>query len=117
MRDERGSVTPLVAVTAVLLLAAGALVSLAVAYAAAQHRVRGVADLAAVAGAEAYGRGTACEVAARSARANGARVKTCRAVGDWAEHVVTVDVAVAVGARFPGLPTEVSAVARAGRLE
>ncbi|GAB3715877.1 Rv3654c family TadE-like protein [Mariniluteicoccus flavus] len=115
-RDDRGAATPAVLAVAVLLLVVSGAVALVIAYAAAHHRARGVADLAAVSGAGAYASGEPCAVAGRVGRANRARVTTCEAVGDAVDHVVTVEAEVTVGRTFPGLPTSVRARASAGRL-
>lgn len=115
-RDERGSATPMVLVAGVLVLALGAMVAVLVAYAAAQHRVRGVADLSAVAGAGAYAGGQPCVVAARVAQANGARLERCSATGDAVDHVVQVEVSMTVGRPGRGLPDRLRAAANAGRL-
>lgn len=57
------------------------------------ERVRGAADLAALAGARAQAdNADACAAARSSATANGAEVVACRVSGDEVEFVVTVEV-------------------------
>ncbi|MFP5416495.1 MAG: Rv3654c family TadE-like protein [Actinomycetes bacterium] len=93
VRDARGSAS-LLASLVVLLIAAltGLLVMVGVVNAAGQ-RVRGAADLAALAGARAQGAGQdACAEAGRSAELNHVEVDGCRVSGDELEFVVSVGV-------------------------
>lgn len=115
-RDERGAATVAVLAAAAVVLAVGAAVAVVMAYAAAQHRARGVADLAAVAGAGAYASGQACATATRVAGDNGARVTSCTATGDAVEHVVAVGVEIGLARPWPGLPNAVRGTASAGRV-
>lgn len=114
-RGERGSGTLLmVGVMSVVGIFFG--VALLVSgYLLAAHRARGAADLAALSGAGAYQQGRdPCEQAARTARANAARITGCDQVGDPVDFVVSVSIAVDVRTRVPGLPRTVPARAHAG---
>lgn len=115
-RGERGSATVLVLAAGLVVLVVGLVLALAVAHAAALHRARGVADLAAVAGAAAYARGAACATAVRVAVENGGRATDCRTTGDAIEHAVVVTVEIGVTRPAPGLPGAVRATATAGRV-
>jgi secretion/DNA translocation related TadE-like protein len=113
-RDERGSATFLmVGVMAVVVLLSGAALLVA-GYALGNHRARAAADLSALSAAAAFERaGDGCAQARRTARANGARVTHCDRAGDEVDFVVTVQVAVSVRTRVPGLPTVIAAEANA----
>lgn len=114
-RDERGAVTPMVLGVMVLILTIGLGVAVVAGYVAALHQARQTADLAAVSGASAAGRGDqGCPIAERVARGNGAVPVACEQVGDYLEYVVTVEVRVPVRPPFPGLPNGVNARADAG---
>ncbi len=93
MRGERGQAT-LVACLAVAVIAivTGVLVLAGTARAVGE-RVRGAADLAALAGARAQGENAdACAAARSSAALNRVEVTACRVAGDEVEFVVTVEV-------------------------
>ncbi|MBM6404592.1 hypothetical protein JQN72_10105 [Phycicoccus sp. CSK15P-2] len=80
------------------------------------HRAGGIADRAALAAAVplTLGAGPDCAAAARLATTDGARVTRCSA---WSDGSVVVEVSVALGAaavRWPGVPVQVTARARAG---
>ncbi|MFC7490030.1 MULTISPECIES: Rv3654c family TadE-like protein [unclassified Knoellia] len=111
-RDESGSGTVLVvAAMGVLLVLVIAALHLGAA-ATAAHRARTAADLAALAGAATLQDGDAspCARAAQVAGRNRARLVACALVGES----VSVRVATAVPARWPGVPDEALASARAG---
>lgn len=92
-RGQRGSATLWAAVAVVVIAGVAALLVLAGAARAVGERVRGAADLAALAGARAQGgNADACGAARESARLNRAEVVRCRVVGDEVEFVVTVEV-------------------------
>ncbi len=113
--DESGSATVLMAGVLGVVVAIGLVAMTIAVYALAYHRVRAAADLAALSGAVAYGKGDdACGAAAATARANGAEVSRCDAVGDVLGYVVTVEARVLVPTRAPGLPRSVQARAFAG---
>lgn len=106
-----GSVLVLAAILCIFALTWAVVVMASVA--AAAHRARSAADLAAIAGATAglTSPGTECAVAARTAAANGSRVVTCSG-----ESVTSLDLTVLtpLPLRWPGLPTDATARARAG---
>lgn len=92
MRGQRGSATVLVAVVIVGIAALTALLVLVGVSRAEGQRVRGAADLAALAGARAQGAGQdACAEASRSAALNDIEVASCQVAGDEVEFVVTVE--------------------------
>ena len=116
-RDERGSGSILIAALSGVVVVLGCAAMLIAGYAAAHHRARAAADLAALSGAAAYGEGgDPCPPAARIARGNGASLESCEQVGDAVDYVVSVTAVVTVTHRVPGLPREVSASAHAGPL-
>lgn len=103
--------------------AAGVLVLLTVGflvlghYLVLAHRARAVADLAAVAGAQAYARdqdADPCAAARRTAEVGGARVARCHRSGDEFDFVVAVRVELPASPPWPGLPDAVPAAAYAG---
>lgn len=113
--SERGNASVVMAglMGVVVMLSCAAMV--VTGYAIAAHRARAAADLAAVSGAVAYGRGEdVCRQARRTAADNGARVVHCDQLGDQIDYVVTVRVAIAVQSRVPGLPRLVESEAHAG---
>lgn len=114
MRGERGATTPVVAVVGMLLMVLAGCAAVVLAYAGAQHRARGAADLVAVAGAQAYAAGNACRAAGRAAELNGVRLVSCEAVGDAVEHVVRVEVELVLDQAPRGLPATVRGRADAG---
>jgi|GEM_PF-1809148 len=115
--QDRGSVTPIMIAAMVLLLLLGT-VGLAVAqFADVRARSSSVADLAALAGAQAWLTGDQCSRAAELARASDAQLQSC--VVDAEDVLVAVAVpppgviqraASAAGQRAPAIV----AVARAG---
>lgn len=112
---ETGVTAPLVVVTVMGLVTLAAVGVLALAYSAAARSVRAAADLAAVSGAQAHGRGDdACGEARRVAARNDVGVHGCEVTGDLIDFVVEVRVARPVGWRLPGLPERVVATAYAG---
>ncbi len=115
-RDQRGSGTLLLCAAVAILLVLTWAGAVGGGYAVALHRVRGVADRAALAGAVAYATGSdACPAARRQTDAESRAVLTgCRTVGDLQRYVVSVDIAWPVATRVPGLPRSVHAVAHAG---
>ena len=87
----------------------------AASYLVAGHRARGAADLAALSGAAAFAEGRPpCPAAARIARSSLGRLTGCEQVGDDVDYVVSVEVAVDVGLRVPGLPRRLTGRAHAG---
>lgn len=115
-KDQQGSGTLLLCATVAILLMLTWAGAVGGGYAMALHRVRGVADRAALAGAVAYATGTdPCPVARRQVDAEAPAVLAeCRAVGDLQRYVVSVEVFRPVAIHVPGLPEDVRAVAHAG---
>lgn len=113
--DERGSATLLATLAVVVIaLVAGLLVLAGVARATGE-RVRGAADLAALAGARAQGENAdACAAARGSAALNSTEVTACRVAGDEVELVVTVELRGAL--RIAGTEYWFAARANAGML-
>lgn len=113
--DERGSGT-------VLALAGLLVMTVVVAFAVAvgtlllaQHRVRGIADAVALSAARTYqAGGDACAAARRLARAESARVVTCKAVGTPDEFAVHVTVSRRWARSHSVLPAELRAEAFSG---
>ena len=92
-RDQRGNATLLVTVGVLVVVGIAALLLVGGVARATGERVRGAADLAALAGARAQtDNADACAAARSSATANGAEVVACRVSGDEVEFVVTVEV-------------------------
>lgn len=92
-RDEGGHATLLVCLAVLVIVGVAALLVLAGTARAVGERVRGAADLAALAGARAQGENADACAAARSAAAlNQTEVTACRVAGDEVEFVVTVEV-------------------------
>ena len=91
-RGERGSATLLAGVAVLVVAAVAAVLVLVGTARAVGERVRGAADLAALAGARAQGgNADACEAARSAAALNSAEVVSCRVTGDEVEFVVSVD--------------------------
>ncbi|WOP19068.1 Rv3654c family TadE-like protein [Raineyella sp. LH-20] len=114
--DQRGSGTALLASTVAILLVLAWAGLIGGTYALGMHRVRGIADRAALAGAAAYVTGAdPCPAVRRQVEAEPPATLTgCRAVGDMYRYVVSVQVVRPVAIHLPGLPAEVGAVAHAG---
>jgi secretion/DNA translocation related TadE-like protein len=105
VRREDGFVTVAILGLATVLVAVSALLATLGTVAVARHRAASAADLAALAGARHLLDGTACQAAARVARAATAVLEDCRDGGS--------DVTVQVGIRVGPLGTA-HARARAG---
>lgn len=114
-QDQHGSGTLLMVVVAVIMLALVSSLALVGRYLVARDRARAAADLAALAGAQAYGSGgDGCSAAKRSALRNGERVENCFIVGDRSDFVLTVRIVAAVPVRSAVLPHRVAVEAHAG---
>jgi secretion/DNA translocation related TadE-like protein len=108
--DQRGSATVLVVAVAGVLLLVGAALGVVAALVVAHRAAQSGADLAALAGAQALGRGAdGCRAAGETATANDVRLTGCTTRG----RVVEVTVS-APGPRWLGQTSDLSAVARAG---
>jgi secretion/DNA translocation related TadE-like protein len=109
-RDQRGAATVLVMAMAGVLLLLGAGLGVVAALVVAHRTAQSAADLAALAGATAAGRGgDACGAAAEVAVANSSRLTGCATDG----RVVEVSVS-AAGPRWLGQAADLTARARAG---
>lgn len=92
--NQRGAATAWVALVVAFLVGLTLLLVVQAVLSSAAQRVRGAADLAALAGAQAQGAGLdACAAAGRSAALAGIMLGGCRVVGDEVEFVVRVEVA------------------------
>lgn len=92
-RGERGSALLLSCVVVLVLACLAAVLVLAGALRAEGERVRGAADLAALAGARAQSLAAdACAAARASAELNDVEVVGCRVAGDEVEFVVSAEV-------------------------
>ncbi|WP_028653091.1 Rv3654c family TadE-like protein [Nocardioides halotolerans] len=107
---ERGSATLFAVAVVGLLVLVGAALGVVGAMVHAHRVAQSAADLAALAGAEARGRGgDPCAAAGRVATANGASLDTCAVEGFDVRLQVTV-----AGPRWLGQRHDLSAQARAG---
>lgn len=112
---ERGVAAPIVVLIVMGMVTLASVGVLALTYAATARAVRAAADLVAVSGAQAYGRGAdPCAEARRIAGHNSVDLGTCAVTGDPIDFVVEVRVTRRVGWRLPGLPGQVAATAYAG---
>jgi secretion/DNA translocation related TadE-like protein len=108
--DQCGSATVLVIAMAGVLLLVGAALGVVAALVAAHRVAQSAADLAALAGAQAAGRGSdACSAAGQVAVANRVRLTGCNAQGRTIEVTVS-----APGPRWLGQTADLSARSRAG---
>lgn len=114
---QKGSGTVLVAGALTLAMVVAGAVLVVSGYVVAVHHARAAADLAALSGASAHGRGQdACGAAGRVATANRVRLAACRVRGDSFDVVVSVTVERRVAGPSAVLPGKVGATAHAGRL-
>ncbi|HEY9293947.1 MAG TPA: Rv3654c family TadE-like protein [Microlunatus sp.] len=114
-REERGSGTIMLMTVVIFMLLIASGFSVVGTYIVAGHRARAAVDLAALAGAEAYGAGhDGCARAKTYATKNDHRLADCSVVGDQTDFLLTARVAVPAPIRIPGLPREVTAEANAG---
>src|SRR3954453_8795415 len=89
-RDQRGSATGLVAAMSGLLLLGGAALGVVAALVVAHRAAQSGADLAALAGAQAVGRGSdGCRAAGETASANDVRLTGCITRGRVVEVTVS----------------------------
>lgn len=109
-RHERGSVSLFVIACLAMLLLLGSALGVVAAMVRAHRLAQSAADLAALSSAAALARGEdACGAASGTARANGARLSSCRVEGLEVTLVVEVD-----GPKWLGQVADLSADARAG---
>lgn len=115
--DERGSATIWVLACGALLMAVAMVGTVRGVAVLARHRAESSADLTALAAAGQIGLSDrACDVAARIAAANGARLSSCRVALDPGGRSGTVAIAVIAIVALPVVGARtVAATARAGR--
>ncbi|WP_168207359.1 Rv3654c family TadE-like protein [Microlunatus elymi] len=114
-RDDRGSGTIMLMSVVIFMMLIASGFSVVGSYIVASHKARAAVDLAALAGAAAFGSGQdGCTSAETYATKNDHRVTDCSVVGDPSDFLLTVRVAVPAPIKLPGLPDEVTAEANAG---
>ncbi|WP_203567814.1 Rv3654c family TadE-like protein [Aestuariimicrobium ganziense] len=114
-RDERGAGTVLTAVVLLGLCLCLAVGLVAVGWMSSRRHATQVADLAALAGAQAFARGDrACPVATEVADRNEATVTGCATEGERSAFVVRVEVQVQLRPHLRGAPGTVTVTGVAG---
>lgn len=114
-RDEKGAGSVLVGVVMTLVVLGGVVGMWIAGWLGNAERAANAADLAALAGAQAYGTGTdACAAAREAAAANGARLETCTVEGSSYSWVVRVRASVPLTPSMVGAPQRISRDATAG---
>lgn len=112
---ERGSGTLLSMAVVIFMLTLTAVVAVFGRYIVAGHRAAAAADLAALAGAQAYGSGRdGCATARLYAARNDRMLAGCSVVGDRVDFVLSVRISAPVPTRVPILPRQITATAYAG---
>lgn len=112
---ERGSGTLMVMSVVIFMLTLAAVVAVFGRYIVAGHRAAAAADLAALAGAQAYGTGQdGCAAARRYAARNHQTLAACSVVGDRVDFVLSVRISASVPTRVPMLPRQITTTAHAG---
>lgn len=112
---ERGSGTLLVLSVVIFMLSLTSAFGVFGRYIVVGHRAAAAADLAALAGAQAYGTGKDGCVAARTQAArNDQQLSSCSVVGDRVDFVLSVEVTAPVPTRVVVLPSKITATAHAG---
>lgn len=114
MNPDRGSASVYVLTAAAVVLLAGMAASVVGSVVVARHRAGAAADFGALAAASSAqrGSGSACAVAERVVRANGARLAGCQVLG--ADVIVTAAVSPAISG---GVWGEAQVAARAGPVD
>lgn len=112
---DRGSGTLLSLSVVIFMLSLTAVFSIFGRYIVAGHRAAAAADLAALAGAQAYGTGKdGCGTARSFAARNDQHLTGCSVVGDRVDFVLSVRITAPVPTRVPMLPETITATAHAG---
>ena len=112
---QRGSGTLLIMTVVMIMLVLTASFAVVGRYLVAGQRARAAADLAALAGAQTYGRGgDGCGAAGRYASRNGQRMADCSTVGDPDDFVLSVRIVAEVPVRASILPESITVEAHAG---
>lgn len=111
---ERGSGTLLVLTVVIFMLTLASAFGVFGRYIVAEHRAAAAADLAALAGAQAYGSGSdGCTAAKNQAARNDQQLTDCSVVGDRVDFVLSVQISAPVPTRVPVLPSTITATANA----
>lgn len=112
---ERGSGTILLMAVVIFMLFLAAGFGVVGRYIVANHQARAAADLAALAGARAYGTGSdGCLAAAANAIRNHHKLAHCDIVGEPTDFVITTKITQPVPIKMPGLPRTLTVKAHAG---
>lgn len=112
---ERGSGTILLMAVVIFMLFLAAGFGVVGRYIVANHQARAAADLAALAGARAYGAGSdGCIAAAANAVKNHHKLTHCDIVGEPTDFVITTKITRPVPISMPGVPKTLSVKAHAG---
>ncbi|QGN33981.1 Rv3654c family TadE-like protein [Microlunatus sp. Gsoil 973] len=112
---QRGSGTLLALTVVIFLLSLTSAVAVFGRFLVAHHRAAAAADLAALAGAQAYGTGeNGCAAARAIAARNDQHLAGCSVIGDRTDFVLSVRITAAVPTRVPMLPVVITATAGAG---
>jgi len=113
--DERGSGTVLMMTVTLITAFIAFVCACLLAWFGCVHRARAAADLAALAGADAYRYGgDACTVARQTTKANNARMTACAVDSNGVNFVVRVTVSVDAKPRIAFGPTQFSHSSEAG---
>lgn len=114
-RSQRGSGTILIMAVVILMMLLAAGFGVVGRYIVANHRARAAADLAALAGARAYGAGEdGCAAAEVYAARNGEQLDGCDIVGDATDFVITTKITRPVPIPVPGVRDQLTVQAHAG---
>ena len=112
---ERGSGTLLVLSVVIFMLSLASAFGVFGRYIVVGHRAAAAADLAALAGAQAYGTGKdGCAAARAQAARNDQQLGSCSVVGDRVDFVLSVEISAPVPTRVAVLPAKITATAHAG---
>jgi secretion/DNA translocation related TadE-like protein len=104
-RSEQGTGTILIMGVVILLLLLAAAFGVVGRYLVADHEARAAADLAALAGAQAYGTGgDGCSAAGNYAAKNGHQLADCDVVGIPSDFVLSTSIRKPVPILIPGVP-------------
>lgn len=113
--DQRGNGTLLVMFVAAFILIGVGAFSILGQFLVAAQRAHSAADLAALAGAQAFGSGKdGCAAAERYAERNDHRLAGCAVTGDRSDFVLTTRVTVRASISSPVLPESITVRAHAG---
>jgi secretion/DNA translocation related TadE-like protein len=115
LAHDRGAGTVLIAVAILIVAVVAAVCLCLVGWIGADHRARAAADLAALAGADAYAAGTdACSSATQVADVNHATLTDCSVETNSIDFIVKVSVQVPAHPDLPGGPQSFTQTAYAG---